>query len=209
MIRVVLADDHAIVLGGLQRLLAETGDIEVAGVAADGRQALKLCLGAELAWDVLVLDLSLPRVGGLEVLRRVREQRPDALVVVLSMYPEDQYAQQLRRDGAAAYVSKSRPPEALVDAIRAVAAHGRWAPPAAPTQGPGEAAGALPHRSLSLRELQVFNLVFEGQSVTDIAAQLDLHASTVSNHLRAIKTKLNVNSVAEIVRYAHRVGLID
>lgn len=202
MIRVVLADDHAIVLGGLQRLLAETGDVEVVGVASDGRQALKLCLGG-LAWDVLVLDLSLPRVGGIEVLRRVRAARPDAKVVVLSMYPEEQYAPQLRRDGAAAYVSKSRPPETLVDAIRAVSSGEPVTPepPAAPD--------ALPHRSLSSRELQVFNLVFEGHSVTDIAAQLDLHASTVSNHLRAIKAKLEVNSVAEIVRYAHRVGLID
>ncbi|MEZ4411063.1 MAG: response regulator transcription factor [Polyangiales bacterium] len=206
MIRAVLADDHAIVLGGLRRLLAETGDIEVVGVASDGRQALKLCLG-ELAWDVLVLDLSLPRVGGLEVLRRVRAARPDAKVVVLSMYPEEQYAPQLRRDGAAAYVSKSMPPETLVDAIRAVAAGEpvTAAPPAAPSGAPD----ALPHRSLSSRELQVFNLVFEGYSVTEIAAQLDLHASTVSNHLRAIKAKLEVNSVAEIVRYAHRVGLID
>ncbi len=212
MIRVVLADDHAIVLGGLQRLLAETGDIEVVGTAADGRQALKLCLGAGLAWDLLVLDLSLPRVGGQEVLRRVREALPEARVVVLSMYPEDQYAQQLRRDGAAAYVSKSSPPETLVDAIRAVMAHGSWSHRETPKAGDESArapAEALPHRSLSSRELQVFNLLFEGQTVTDIAAQLDLHASTVSNHLRSIKTKLNVNTVAEIVRYAHRVGLID
>jgi DNA-binding NarL/FixJ family response regulator len=209
MIRVVLADDHAIVLGGLQRLLAETGDIEVVGTAADGRQALKLCLGGGLAWDVLVLDLSLPRVGGQEVLRRVREALPEARVVVLSMYPEDQYAQQIKRDGAAAYVSKASPPETLVDAIRAVMAHGSWVSPVAAKDDARPAGEALPHRSLSSRELQVFNLVFEGQTVTDIAAQLDLHASTVSNHLRAIKTKLNVNSVAEIVRYAHRVGLID
>ncbi len=212
MIRVVLADDHAIVLGGLQRLLAETGDIEVVGTAADGRQALKLCLGGTLAWDLLVLDLSLPRVGGQEVLRRVREAQPEARVVVLSMYPEDQYAQQLKRDGASAYVSKASPPETLVDAIRAVMAHGSWSSREAPKdaeEGAKPAAEALPHRSLSSRELQVFNLLFEGQTVTDIAAQLDLHASTVSNHLRSIKTKLNVNTVAEIVRYAHRVGLID
>ncbi|MDO9021575.1 MAG: response regulator transcription factor [Deltaproteobacteria bacterium] len=209
MIRVVLADDHAIVLGGLQRLLAETGDIEVVGTVADGRQALKLCLGGGLAWDVLVLDLSLPRVGGQEVLRRVREALPEARVLVLSMYPEDQYAQQIKRDGAAAYVSKASPPETLVDAIRAVMANGTWVSPGAPKDDAKTAGEALPHRSLSSRELQVFNLVFEGQTVTDIAAQLDLHASTVSNHLRAIKTKLNVNTVAEIVRYAHRVGLID
>lgn len=204
MIRVVLADDHSILLGGLCRLFADIDDIEVVGVASDGWQALKLCL-SDLAWDALVLDLSLPRLGGMEVLRRVTAARPRGRVVVLSMYPEDQYAQQLRRDGAAAYVSKSMPPEALVEAIRAVVSGGSW------SHSPRDdlPAEVLPHRSLTSRELQVFNLLIEGSGVVDIAAQLDLHSSTVSNHLRAIKAKLDVNSVAEIVRYAHRVGLID
>lgn len=211
MIRVLLADDHAIVLDGLRRLLAESGDIAVVGAAADGREALKLALDGGPAWDVLLLDLSLPKVGGMEVLRRVRAARPDARVIVLSMYPEDQYAVQLRRAGAAAYVSKTMPPESLLDAIRTVALRGAWSTPAVERRlgdaPPG--ADAPPHRSLSSREIQVFNLIIEGQSVTDIAAQLDLHASTVSNHLRAIKTKLDAHSVADIVRYAHHAGLID
>ena len=211
MIRALLADDHAIVLGGLRRLLAESGDIVVVGAAADGREALRLALEGRAAWDVLILDLSLPRVGGMEVLRRVRAARPDARVIVLSMYPEEQYALQLRRAGAAAYVSKTMPPESLLDAIRAVALRGTWSTPAVErgldAAPPG--ADASPHRSLSSREMQVFTLIIEGQSVTDIAAQLDLHASTVSNHLRAIKTKLGAHSVADIVRYAHHAGLID
>lgn len=211
MIRVLLADDHAIVLGGLRRLLAETADITVVGAASDGREALRLALNSAIGWDLLVLDLSLPRVGGIEVLRRVREARPDARVLVLSMYPEDQYAVQLLRLGASAYVSKAMPPETLVDAIREVAVRGTWSSAATARRLTDAPAGAeaLPHRSLSSRELQVFNLIIEGQSVTDIAAQLDLHSSTVSNHLRAIKTKLDAHSVADIVRYAHHTGLID
>lgn len=205
MIRIILADDHAIVRGGLRKLLAESGDFDVVGEAADGRQALQLALNPRVAWDVLVLDLSLPRVGGIEVLRRVREARPDARVVVLSMYPEEQYATQMARAGAAAYVSKSMAPETLLDALRTVAATGSWRNAAEADAGAGD---ALPHRSLSSRELQVFNLIIEGHAVTDIAAQLDLHASTVSTHMRAIKTKLDAPTVADIVRYAHRVGII-
>lgn len=211
MIRVFLADDHEIVLGGLQRLIAESGDLEVVGTATDGRQALQRTLRDDFAWDVLVLDLSLPRVAGAEVLRRVKAQRPGAKVIVLSMYPEEQYAPHLLASGADAYVSKSSAPERLLEAIRAVASGARWTSAGVAKrlqeQRPDEP--ALPHRRLSSREHQVFALIIEGHSVTDIAAQLDLHASTVSNHLRAIKTALDVNTVADVVRYAVRVGLID
>ncbi len=211
MIRVFLADDHEIMLGGLQKLLAETGDITVVGTATDGRRALQRTLEEGLEWDVLILDLSLPRVGGIEVLRRVMDARPGARVVVLSMYPEEQYALQLIHAGAAAYLSKASPPEALLDAIRRAAAGDTSASPAAlrklRLRIPDEE--KLPHMKLSSREHQVFSLIIEGNSVTDIASQLDLTASTVSNHLRGIKEKLDAPTVAAIVRYAHRAGLID
>lgn len=211
MIRVFLADDHEIVLGGLQRLLAETGDMEVVGTATDGRRALQRALREGFAWDVLVLDLSLPRVAGAEVLRRVKAQRPEARVIVLSMYPEEQYAPHLLASGADAYLSKASAPERLLEAIRVVASGDRWSAPAAakgPT-APGDIATALPHRRLSSREHQVFTLLIEGQRVTDIAAQLDLNTSTVSNHVAAIKAKLDAQSIADIIVYAHRAGLID
>lgn len=211
MIRVFLADDHEIMLGGLQKLLAETGDITVVGTATDGRRALQRTLEEGLEWDVLILDLSLPRVGGIEVLRRVMDARPGARVVVLSMYPEEQYALQLIHAGAAAYLSKASPPEALLDAIRRAAAGDTSASPAAlrklRLRIPDEE--KLPHMKLSSREHQVFSLIIEGNSVTDIASQLDLTASTVSNHLRAIKEKLSAPTVAAIVHYAHRAGLVD
>jgi DNA-binding NarL/FixJ family response regulator len=211
MIRVLLADDHAIVLEGLQRLIAETADITVVGAATDGRRALQLALRGDLAWDVLVLDLSLPRVAGAEVLRRVRAQRPEARLVVLSMYPEEQYAPHLLASGADAYVSKASSPERLLEAIRAVAAGAPWTSAAVANKMHEKGPDALspPHRRLTSREHQVFTLLIEGQRVTDIAAQLDLTAGTVSNHLAAIRTKLDAHSVADILKYAHRVGLID
>lgn len=211
MIRVFLADDHEIVLGGLQRLMAESGDIEVVGTATDGRRALQRALREGFAWDVMVLDLSLPRVAGAEVLRRVKAQRPGARVIVLSMYPEEQYASHLLASGADAYISKASPPERLLEAVRAVASGARWTSPtvAKRLQESGPDAPALPHRRLSSREHQVFTLLIEGQRVTDIAAQLDLNTSTVSNHVASIKAKLDVQSVAEIITYAHRAGLID
>lgn len=211
MIRVFLADDHEIVLGGLQKLLAESGDICVVGTATDGRRALQRTLEEDLEWDVLILDLSLPRVGGIEVLRRVTEARPAARVLVLSMYPEEQYALQLIHAGAAAYLSKASPPEALLDAIRRVAAGHTSVSPAVERKLrlriPDEE--KLPHMKLSSREHQVFSLLIEGNSVTDIASQLDLTPSTVSNHLRGIKDKLEAPTVSAIMRYAHRAGLVD
>lgn len=211
MIRVFLADDHEIVLGGLQRLIAESGDIEVVGTATDGRKALQRALREGFAWDVMVLDLSLPRVGGAEVLRRVKAERPDAKVIVLSMYPEEQHAPHLLESGAAAYLSKASSPERFLEVVRAVASGARWTSPAVarlleeqPTDAP-----TLPHRKLSSREHQIFTLLIEGQRVTEIAAQLNLNSSTVSNHIHAIKTKLEARSVNDIVMYAHRAGLID
>ncbi|MEZ4392412.1 MAG: response regulator transcription factor [Polyangiales bacterium] len=211
MIRVFLADDHEIVLGGLRRLIAETPDLEVVGTATDGRQALQRALREGFVWDVMVLDLSLPRVAGAEVLRRVKAQRPEGRVIVLSMYPEEQYAAHLIESGADAYLSKASAPERLLEAIRVVASGDPWSAPTAVSRPPTPGGGstALPHRRLSSREHQVFTLVIEGQRVTDIAAQLDLSTSTVSNHVAAIKAKLEAQSIADIIVYAHRVGLID
>jgi DNA-binding NarL/FixJ family response regulator len=211
MIRIFLADDHEIVLGGLIKLIAENPDMSVVGTATDGRRTLQRTLEEGLDWDLLILDLSLPRVGGMEILQRIKEARPLARVIILSMYPEEQYAVQLLRAGADAYLSKAAPPESLLSAIRAVAGGASYTSEAISRKlhSEGSDEQPQPHRNLSAREFQVFNLLIEGQSVTDIAAQLDLSPSTVSNHVAAIRNKLSVRTVAEVVRYAHRVGLID
>lgn len=209
MIRVYLADDHAVVRAGLQQLISATEDMRVVGSAADGRQVLLEAEGGA-QWDVLVLDLSLPRVSGMEVLRRLRSLRPSLPILILSMYPEDQYAIRLMREGASAYLSKERPPEDLLAAIRRVAGGGKYLTDSQAAQivQVKDESERPPHARLSAREHQVFVLIINGRTVSEIAAELDLSTSTVSTHLARIRDKLGARSLAEIVSYAHRAGLI-
>jgi DNA-binding NarL/FixJ family response regulator len=209
MIRVFIADDHAIVRHGLRELISSCGDMQVVGEASDGRQLLNIA--ETIDCDVVILDLSLPRVNGPEVLKRLRAQRPSLPVLVLTMYPEDQYAVALLRNGASAYLCKDRPSHELLDAIRKVASGKTYFTEtiaqrflAAP-----EESGQPAHAKLTAREHQVFTLIIQGRSSSEIAAELDLTASTVSNHLAKIKEKLDAHSLADIVRYAYRAGLID
>jgi DNA-binding NarL/FixJ family response regulator len=206
VIRVVIADDHAIVRSGIRLLLSTSPDFRVVGEAADGHATLRAL--EETPCDVLILDLSLPRLNGVEVLRRVRAEQPTVRVLVLSMYSEDQYALRLVRDGASGYLSKDRSEDELLDAVRRVARGETYVSPRVAEQAlRGEDAGGV--AKLSGREMQIFLLVAGGATVSDIAAELDLHASTVSSFLARIRTKLGVRTVGELVAYAHRAGLID
>ncbi len=208
MIRVFVADDHTIVRDGLRRLIEETPGMELAGETARGRTVIERA--GDGSWDVLVLDLSLEDVGGVEVLRELRERAPKLPVIVLSMYPEAQYAVRTLRMGAAAYLSKGRSSAELVEAIRTVAQGRRYVTPevadALVTSG-GKADGA-PHERLSEREHQVFLLLAEGRSPGDIAAELDLSPSTVSSHLVHIREKLGMRTNGEVIQYAFRAGLM-
>jgi DNA-binding NarL/FixJ family response regulator len=196
MTRVFIADDHAIMRCGIKQVLRDLGGFDVVGEADDGRAVLS---APDIdRWDVLVLDLSLPKVTGPEVLRRIKARRPELPIVVLSMYPEDQYSRRLLAAGAAAYLSKERPPADLVAAVRAAARGERQ---------PAAEAATAPHASLTKREHQILMLLVEGHAVADIAAELDVHSCTVSNHLAKIRQKLGVGSVADIVRYALSAGL--
>lgn len=206
-LRIFIADDHEIVRRGIRDVLEQIGGFQVVGEAGDGWQVLR---APELDHtDVLLLDLSLPRLSGTEILRRVRQRRPELPVVVLSMYPEDQYGPPMLAAGARAYLSKDRSAPEIIAAIRA-AADGR-------SYVTDTLAGALqatsngsdaPHLSLTSREHQVFMLVIQGRTVSDIAAEIDVLPSTVSNHLARIREKLGVRTIADIVHYAHRAGLV-
>jgi len=208
VIRVFLAEDHAIVRDGLRRLLADTPGMELASETARGRVVLERA--GDGGWDVLVLDLALEDIGGLEVLRLLRERAPKLPVVVLSMYPEAQYAVRILKMGAAAYLSKGRSSEELVEAIRTVAQGRRYVTPevadALVTAGSG--AGVAPHERLSEREHQVFLLLAEGLSPGDIGAQLNVSPSTVSSHLVHIREKLGARTNGEVMQYAWRAGLL-
>lgn len=207
MIEVVLADDHDIVRQGIKRLIDEQEDMRVVAETGDGREVMSAV--QDSAGDVLVLDLSLPNKTGVEILEELRREEVPVRTVILSMYPEDHLALNLLHKGAFAYLSKQRKPEELLEAIRRVAGGKRYLT--------GELAELvveagdspkLPHHRLSAREYQVFILLVQGKAVKMVAAELGVSASTTSNHVAAIKEKLGVSSIADVVRYASRVGLV-
>ncbi len=207
MIRVFLAEDHAILREGLRRILAETGDITVVGECDDGEEVLRRA--AEERWDVLVLDLGLKKLEGAAVLRALRSSHPRLPVLILSMQPEDGYALRLLTAGAAGFVHKARPPAAVIEAIRKVARGGRYITPELAERllerdGAGE---QDPLSSLTDRQMEVLRLVGRGCSPSEIAAATGLRASTVSTHLHHLKSRLGARTLGELVQYALRAGI--
>ncbi len=209
MIRLLVVDDHALVRDGLRRVIELVPDMTVVAEAPDGATALERA--AETNIDVVTLDLSLPDIGGIELVRRLREANPFLRIVVLTMYPEDQLASHLFELGVMAYLSKSRSSDELITAIRTVHGGERIYPASVDprherlqTHPQGE-----PHNQLSPREFQVFMGLIEGQTPSEIANTMDLSPSTVSNHIAAVKSKLGAASNGDILRYASRVGLLN
>jgi DNA-binding NarL/FixJ family response regulator len=193
--RVFVADDHAIVLQGVKRLLETDREFKVVGEALNAREVLRLAPDAD--WDLLVLDLSLPGGGGLEVLARLRQLCPTLRVVVYSMYPEVQYARRALDAGARAYVSKERHPDVLLEALRAAAQGGRFVS--------GDASlDASESSELTEREQQVLQLLVEERTPAQIATDLSVGRSTVSTHIGQLKKKLGAASIAGLVRLAAR-----
>ena len=203
MIRVLIADDHAILRRGLQQILAETSDMLVAGEAGTAAGVLRLV--REGQYDVLLLDISLPDQNGLEVLAQLHASHPNIHVLILSMHPEQQYALRALKCGASGYLTKDNAPEELIIAIRRVFEGGQYI-----SQSLAEhlvsvikAPGEVPlHESLSDREYQVMQLLGVGKSVGEIAHQLALSPKTVSTYRQRILEKLALNSTADIIRYA-------
>jgi DNA-binding NarL/FixJ family response regulator len=198
MIRVLLADDHQIVRDGLRGILARSGDIEVAAEAVDGDQALALVRAGE--YDVAILDMSMPGLSGIDLVKRLAIERPKLRMLVLSMHAEQQYAARVLKAGAAGYLNKDSAAEQLVAAIRKVAAGGVHIGEAAASSLIG--AGAAGQRALSDREFEVLRLMVEGKSPSDVADQLHLSVKTVSTHKTRILEKLGLKTTADLVRYA-------
>jgi len=207
VIRVLVADDHPIVRQGLRRSVEESGDMTLAGEASSADEVLRL-LG-ETEADVLVLDVFMPGRGFLDLLRRVRADRPSLATLVLSMQPEEQCAVRALRAGARGFVSKTRSQDEVLDAVRAVAA-GRLAFGAGVVErlGPSAlAAPRLPHETLSDREFEVLCLLGSGRSVKEIAHQLALSPKTVGTYRARLMVKMHVRRDADLVRYAVLEGL--
>ena len=210
MIRIVLADDHTIVREGLKQLLLAAGDMQIAGEAQDGHEVMERVRA--LAFDVLLLDMSMPGKSGIELIRQVHAEKPKLRILILSMHEEHQYAVRAIRSGAAGYLTKESASRQLVDAIRKVAAGGAFissevAQQLALNAMPG-AEGPL-HATLSDREFQIFQLIASGKSPSDIAERLNLSAKTVSTHKSNILLKMNMTTTAELIRYAITHHLVD
>ena len=198
MTRIVLADDHKIVRDGLKRILAATADLEVAAEAADGDELLRLVKAGE--YEVAVVDMSMPGLAGIALIKRLKDEKPKLRILVLSMHGEHQYAARALKAGASGYLNKDSAAEMLVGAIRKIAAGGMHI---------GEAAAASlvaaersPHQALSDREFEVLRLLVEGLGPTEIGERLHLSVKTVSTHKTRILEKLRLGSTAELVRYA-------
>jgi len=208
MIRVLLADDHAVVRRGLKQILAETEDIRTEGEVDSGAGVLREVRAKK--YDMVLLDITLPDQNGLEVLGQLRAVRPNLPVLMLSVHPEEQYAVRALKTGAAGYLTKDSAPEEMVAAIRTVYRGGKYVSAALAERLVGllgEQEGA-PHESLSEREFQVMLLLANGKSVSEIANRLALSAKTVSTYRARLMEKLAVKSIAELVRYVMKQGLM-
>lgn len=210
MIRVLLVDDHAVVRTGFRLLLQSLAEISIVAEADSGESACQRYL--ELTPDVVVMDLAMPGMGGLEALRRIRAHHPQARVLALSAHDDPMHARRALREGALGFLSKRSAPEALVEAVSAVAAGRRYIDVSlAQKLALAEIEGSAkpPIEQLSEREFEVFIRLAGGATVQKIAEDLKLSASTVGTHLYNIKQKLQVTNQSELTLLAIRHGLIE
>ena len=210
MIRVLIADDHTIVRQGLKRILAETPDMNVTGEAENGVEALKKI--REGGWDVVLLDVSMPGRNGVDTLKQIVSENRAVRVLILSMYPEDQYAVRLLKAGASGYMTKETAPEELVQAIRKIAQGKKYISPMLAELLLDELDGdseKLPHERLTDREYQVFRMLGSGRTVSEIAESMSLSVKTISTHRAHILGKMKLKNNAELTLYALQNGLTE
>lgn len=210
--QILLADDHQVIIDGLKALLSGEPDMEVIGQATDGLQVLPKVL--DLKPDVLVLDLMMPGLGGLEVARQMKERAPSTKVIVLSMHANDAYVVEALRNGASGYVLKQAEARALVDAIRTVSAGRRYLSPPLSEEKlerwemEAKAAPFDPYDTLSTREREVLQLAAEGLTSAAIGERLAIGKRTVETHRANLQRKLGVKTQADLVRFAVKKGLV-
>ena len=209
MIRVVVADDHTIMREGLKRILHGAEDIEVIGEAVDGFETLALVRRG--GFDLLLMDLSMPGRSGVDLIRQIKDEAPKLPLLVLTMHEEEQYAVRAISAGALGYLTKESAGTQLISAIRKVAIGRPYISMEVAEQLAIDAMPArqdMPHKSLSDREFEVFNLLVSGKSITEIAEMLHLSVKTVSTHKTRILQKMSSHSLAELVQYAVAHGLL-
>jgi two-component system invasion response regulator UvrY len=210
VIKVLVCDDHVVVRRGLRQILAETPDIMVGGEAGTADEALAL-LRRE-SWNAVVLDINLPGASGMDLLSQIRKERPSLPVLVLTVYSEEQYAVRAIKAGAAGFLTKESAPDKLIEAVRKVAAGGRYISAelaeALASLLAGEGKG-MPHERLSDREFEVLKMLASGKTVSQVAQDLALSVKTVSTHRMRLLKKMNMKTNAELTHYAVRNGLVQ
>ena len=203
MIRIVIADDHAIVRRGLKQVIEDSGEMHVVAEADSGINALRKL--REVECDAVLLDISLPDMSGVDVLKQIHAEKPHLPVLILSAHPEDQYAMRLIKAGAAGYMTKESPPDEVVRALRKVAGGNKYISPAVAELLASEIGAPeerLPHQLLSDREYQIFLLLVSAKTVSEIADSLALSVKTISNYRSRILEKMRLSNNAELMRYA-------
>jgi DNA-binding NarL/FixJ family response regulator len=207
--RILIADDHALFRAGVRALLEDQTDWDVAGEAATGGEALRLMRDEE--WDAVLLDISMPDRTGIDILRQIRPHKPNLPILILSMYPEDQYAVNLLRAGATGYLTKDTVPEQVIAALRTLLAGRKYISNevAQLLANDVDGNGRPLHSTLSEREFQIFCKIAAGKSVGDIAAELHLSNKTISTYRARVLEKMNLSSNADLTYYAIKNGLIQ
>jgi len=210
MLKILLADDHAVVVQGVKQILAEAFDQPTFGEAQNVRELLELVGSKD--WDIVVLDLTMPGGNGLEALKQIKHDHPQLPVLILTMFPEDQYAVRTIIAGAAGYLNKESAPEELVQAISKILQGGQYISAAVADELVLHARheNDLPlHKQLSDREYQVLCLIASGKEVKEISTELSLSAKTISTYRARLLVKMNMKTNAELTYYAVQNGLVQ
>lgn len=209
MIKILIADDHSIVREGLKQIVADSPEMAVRGEAVNGQQVLELVHNTD--YDLILLDIAMPGRGGIDTLKQLKIEKPEIPVLILSMYPEDQYAVRAIKAGASGYLTKESAPEELIGAIKKVAQGGKYVSMDLAEkliEDLGKNAEKTDHTTLSDREYQVMIMIASGKTVKEVADELSLSVKTIStNRTRALK-KMGMNNNAEFAYYAIKQGLV-
>lgn len=204
MIRVLIADDHAIVRNGLKQILTDSGNMVVVAEASNGIEAVQKVRALDGGVDVVVMDISMPGTSGIDAMKMIRDVAPKLPVLILSMYPEEQYAVRLIKSGASGYMTKETAPQELVEAIRKVAAGKKYISPSVAEMLAEEVGGgnvSLLHASLSDREYQILLKLASGKTVSGIADEMALSVKTISTYRSRILGKMRMKNNAELTHY--------
>jgi DNA-binding NarL/FixJ family response regulator len=210
MVRIFIADDHAIVREGLKQIIAEISDMVVVDEASNGHEAISKVLKNN--YDIIVLDISMPGISGLDVLKQIKSIKPLIPIMILSMHPEEQYAIRVFRAGAHGYLTKESAADELITAIRKVVSGGKYVSSslAEKLAFDLEIGGEKPlHENLSDREYQVLCMIASGGTVKEIAEEISLSVKTVSTHRSHILDKMQMHNNAELIHYAIKNSLIE